>query len=103
MNGPSTYLYRFLRTSWGIHITITADVLSHSDGGGLVAADISAAVAGRPVVVVIGSVVFNEMDYQLDGLTAAVMGWAAERFGLDRPLPAVSYDRSVNRYIFDWG
>ena len=43
------------------------------------------------MVVVISSVVFNEMDHQVDGLTAAVMGWAAERFGLDRLL------------FFDWG
>jgi hypothetical protein len=72
-------------------------------GLGLVSAEISAAVDVQQVDVVIRSARFAETDYQVDGLTAAVMGWATERFGLSGRLPTAVFDRSENRYIYDWG
>ncbi len=70
-------------------------------GLGLVSGEISVAVDGQQVGVVIRSVRFAETDYQVDGLAAAVMGWAAEHFGLSGRLPTAVFDRSENRYIYD--
>jgi hypothetical protein len=54
------------------------------------------------VDVVIRSVRFAETDYQVEGLTVAVMGWAAERFGRSGRLPPAVFDRTRNRCLYDW-
>jgi hypothetical protein len=42
------------------------------------------------------------LDYQDEGLAAAVLGWAVGEFGLTpREIP-VSYHSSEQRYVFDF-
>ena len=68
-------------------------------GLGLVASEIVAA-AEPPVTVEVRDVEHNELDYQDEGLAAAVLGWAIGEFGLKpRDIP-VSYHRAERRYVF---
>lgn len=130
----STYLYRVLKTSWGVHITLRAEVRGGAPqrdakkvvdglfvldatklfelspeqmsmlgkGLELVAPEVIAAVPEPPVTVEVQAVEHNFIDYQDEGLAAAVLGWAIGEFGLPpREIP-VSYDRSVRRYVFDF-
>ncbi|MEV4638110.1 hypothetical protein AB0J80_12245 [Actinoplanes sp. NPDC049548] len=125
----TAYDYRLLKAPWGIRITFVAEVEPFSDrrtaipvghgvrvahdldeeqsaavaaGLALVAKEISAATAGSPVDIVVHSVHYAETDFQIEGLTAAAVGWATERFALPPRRPAVHFDRTTNRYVFDW-
>ncbi|PRY28070.1 hypothetical protein [Pseudosporangium ferrugineum] len=121
----TTYRYRLLLGSWGISIDFVAEarpaehgvqvtwdfdgpaldeeqMAAISAGIALRSAEILAATGGRPVDVVVRSVRYPETDYQVEGLTAAAAGWAVEHFCLPPGPPAVSFDRSRNRYVFEW-
>ena len=71
-------------------------------GLGLVATEIVGAVPQPPVTVVVLEVEHNQIDYQDEGVAAAVLGWAIREYGLaPREIP-VSYHSSVRRYVFDF-
>jgi hypothetical protein len=68
----------------------------------LVAPQVVAAVPEPPVTVEVRQVEHNELDYQDEGLAAAVLGWAIGEFGLaPREIP-VTYHSSERRYVFDF-
>ena len=68
----------------------------------LVAPEIIAAASESPVTIEVHEVEHNELDYQDEGLAAAVLGWAVGEFGLTpREIP-VSYHSSEQRYVFDF-
>ncbi|MEV4705761.1 hypothetical protein [Actinoplanes sp. NPDC049316] len=123
----TTFDYKVLHASWGIQIAFTAEARPSSQSGvrvvqdvdgaplddemmsavvsgiALVAEEISAAVSGHPVDIVVRSVRYAETDFQVEGLTAAAVGWAVERFGLPSRPVAVRFDRERNRYVFGGG
>jgi len=130
----TTYVYRLLKSSWGIRIVITGAVsigdrdlkpagreqsinLSFGDtasslpeshlgeirrGFNVVANNNVVHVENRPVSVVIEEVLFNETDFQADGLAVAVFRWVEEAFGLSPRRILETFDRDANRYCFDW-
>lgn len=130
----STYTYRFLRTSWGVRVVLTAEarggtpdpgavavvddlyVLDATEsrelapeqlamlvrGLGLVASEVLAGAPERPVTVVVQVVEHNFIDYQDEGMAAAILGWAIAEFGLPPREIAVTFDKSAGRYAFDF-
>ena len=54
----------------------------------------------KDVVIEIGKVVYRPTDYQPEGMSAAIIGWAAEEFGFDPPEIQITFDRRANRYEF---
>jgi hypothetical protein len=55
-----------------------------------------------PLLVRVTELSYNECDYQPEGLTCAIAGWAAEAFGFALPEITVRFDRQQNRYEFDF-
>ena len=53
-------------------------------------------------LIVVQSVQITLTDFQEEGLTAAIIEWAAKAFGFEQPVINVQYDRDGNRYIFDF-
>ena len=45
---------------------------------------------------------FGFCDFQNEGLTAAIIEWAAEIFGFELPPIKVEFDKNKNRYIYDF-
>ena len=71
-------------------------------GLGLVASEVLAVAPQRPVTVVVRVVEHNFVDYQDEGMAAAVLGWAIAEVGLaPREIP-VAFDESAGRYAFDF-
>jgi hypothetical protein len=71
-------------------------------GLGLVASEVLAGAPERPVTVVVRVVEHNFIDYQDEGMAAAILGWAIAEFGLaPREIP-VTFDESAGRYAFDF-
>jgi hypothetical protein len=77
-----------------------ADIEMLSSGLRSVAAGIAHVTAQKPVVVVLNDVQFVESDYQIEGLAAAIIGWATVQFGLDERDIEVTFNRETNRYDF---
>ncbi|MEU4385347.1 hypothetical protein [Promicromonospora sp. NPDC023805] len=67
-----------------------------------VADDIVARVGNSPVLVNIENVLFNEVDFQVDGLAVAMCRWAEKAFELSPTRILETFDRAANRYCFDW-
>jgi hypothetical protein len=59
--------------------------------------------AGNEVRVIVEDVKFVDTDFQVEGLSVAMVRWAEKAFNLDTWPVEVSFDRSANRYDFDWG
>jgi hypothetical protein len=78
------------------------EVRALAKGLGLVAGEVSAATGGGQIDVVLQEVSYPETDYQVEGLTAAMAGWAVERFGLAPRGFTATFDRAANRYVYDW-
>jgi hypothetical protein len=129
-----TYVYRLLKSSWGVRVAITgtsedlppgpdgvtscglvstgfsggaaklADELREEIVAGLsmIRREISESRGGAAVSVTIQEVKFNEADFQVDGLRAAAIRWAEMYFGLPEHLIGEDFDKSSNRYIFDF-
>lgn len=129
------YTYSILKSSWGVRVTVAADVLL-SEGGddgampvgpglwladatpgtaisgaememlarGLkaIARDISSKSSGSALIIAVTSIRYNDCDFQLEGLAAAMIGWATEEFGLSPQDIPVTFDRSRNRYVFEF-
>jgi hypothetical protein len=129
----STYVYRVLKSTWGIRVSVTASsaVVSLVDGLSLgaqegvavsfsesaaelsdtlkgeireglalVESDILAACCGKSVSIAVEKVAFNETDFQVEGLSVAMIRWAEQEFGLPAHEVEVSFDRYINRYSF---
>ncbi len=62
--------------------------------------DISLAVQGAARMIAIRDLRYNECDFQIEGLAAAMYGWAAAEFDLEVREVAVSFNRGENRYVF---
>jgi hypothetical protein len=55
-----------------------------------------------PLIVQVLKIEADFVDYQDEGLAAAMIGWAAQEFGFDPPAIPVEYDKSLRKYIFDF-
>jgi hypothetical protein len=53
-----------------------------------------------PVIIHVMNVEFGLCDYQPEGLTGAIAGWAAKEFGFPELEIPVDFDCLKNRYIF---
>lgn len=54
------------------------------------------------ILIIIQSMWFNYCDFQEEGLTAAIMEWAAQAFGFECPEIPVEYDKENRRYVYDF-
>jgi hypothetical protein len=131
----STYTYRLLKSSWGILVSITAEVrtgqgerigavplgddvflvdgtstksLSQSAMEMLIIGlkPLAAEIAHTkekdlPVQIIVTEIRYNDSDFQIEGLAAAISGWAIAEFGLTQRDITVSFDREGNRYLFE--
>ncbi|MFJ9338136.1 hypothetical protein ACIRP0_02450 [Streptomyces sp. NPDC101733] len=57
---------------------------------------------GGHTLVTVHRVVFPECDYQPEGLTAALLQWLEDAFGLPPHPVEATFDRTTNRYRYDW-
>jgi hypothetical protein len=64
--------------------------------------EIGQAVSYEPLVIVIRDLRYVESDFQEEGLTAAIFGWAIAEFGLNPREIDVSFNKDANRYNFAW-
>lgn len=53
-------------------------------------------------LIIINSIWFNPCDFQEEGLTAAIIGWASKAFGFEQPIINVSFQKEKNRYHFEF-
>ena len=65
-------------------------------------ADIRSKLLNGLVTIAIQSVRYNDCDFQEEGLTAAMIGWATSEFGLSQKEIPVAFDSDENRYTFDF-
>ncbi|MFF9362383.1 hypothetical protein [Streptomyces griseoluteus] len=130
----STYVYRLIKSSWGIRIAITARVeqraavegvrisprgqlwlefpnvslLTESEkeevakGLRYVSREIAEKVGSQVLTVVIESIAYVESDFQLEGLSVAMLRWAEVEFGLQVHEIVETFSRESNRYILEW-
>ncbi len=56
----------------------------------------------EPIVIVIERVEYPLCDYQAEGLVPAVMGWVSREFDLSIPEFTVTYDKGINKYLFEF-
>jgi hypothetical protein len=131
----STYTYRVLKSSWGILISLEAEVRMDEKGGahavplgdGIIlldatpgdglaepamemlarglrplTAEIRSKLLNGPATIAIQGIRYNDCDFQEEGLTVAMIGWATSEFGLSQKEIPVAFDRDENRYIFDF-
>lgn len=68
-------------------------------GLALMAPAIQRARPDAHVLIELGAVTFVPTDYQPEGLAVAIIGWAAEEFGIDQVSWDLRYDKTINRYI----
>lgn len=52
-------------------------------------------------LITIHSLQFSICDFQEEGLTVAMVEWAAKAFGFNCPRIKVEFDKPSNRYVFD--
>ena len=73
-------------------------------GARLIGRAVEAALKEKPgVVLVIDTVEHPVLDYQEEGIAAAVAGLIARKFSLPEPNIRVEFDKSRNRYVFHFG
>jgi hypothetical protein len=70
------------------------------DGLRHVAADIEQAVPDAMVVVEVQGLDYSPADCPAEAFTAAMIGWAADEYGLGEPAYTVDFDEAANRYVF---
>lgn len=68
----------------------------------LVQDQIRANCAYKEVLILIDSIKFLLCDFQAEGLTPTMMGWAAKAFGFECPEIEVGFDKANRRYVFDF-
>lgn len=76
------------------------DWLRH--GMSLAAPALASLAPGSHTLVTVHRVLFPEADFQPEGLAAALLLWAEEEFGLPPHPVGVTFDRTVNRYLYEW-
>lgn len=54
------------------------------------------------VVIIINQVIFAEMDFQKEGLEAAIIEWASHAFNFTVPQITVTYDKEIRKYYFTY-
>jgi hypothetical protein len=54
------------------------------------------------VVVELSALDYNPVDYQAEGVEAAIIAWAGEAAGFDPPVTDVRFDPVENRYVFTY-
>lgn len=57
-------------------------------------------VGKQPIIIRVVDLIFNEIDYQYEGLTAAIIGWISQELGIEFQEPKVDFDKETHRYIF---
>ena len=57
---------------------------------------------GNKTWIEIGSLQFSICDFQEDALPIAMMYWAAKSFGFEMPDVEVTFDKTENRYLFEF-
>lgn len=128
----STYVYKVLKSSWGIWISVTA-VVRRGDAGGPSGNErtpelkFSGRAAEMPleyqdqlregwvvvsseisreveddIFVIVEDVAFVDTDFQAEGLAVAMCRWAENAFGLETHEVDVTFDSEENRYVFVW-
>jgi hypothetical protein len=70
------------------------------DGLRQVAADIEQAVPDAMVVVEVQGLDYSPADCPAEAFTAAMIGWAADEYGLGEPAYTVGFDEAANSYVF---
>jgi hypothetical protein len=130
----SQYIYRCYKTSWGIYIGMTAELISYTNFKGetaeavrdiylsterapvsdvelgylklairLVEKQLRQKLADRlPVVIHILAFDIAHNDYDVEGMTYVMLGWLAQETDVSFPLPDPKFDKTANRYIFDF-
>ncbi|PKV89891.1 hypothetical protein [Streptomyces sp. TLI_146] len=89
----------FEETASGLDEAVKAGL---RDGLAAVASEVSDSVAGTPATVIIHRMSYVESDFQEEGVPVAMCRWAEEEFGLPPRRIDASFDRTANRYSFDW-
>jgi len=56
----------------------------------------------EPIVIRLHDVWFNPCDYQPEGFTCAMAGWAAQEFGFVAPVVPITFDQLKKRYVFEF-
>jgi hypothetical protein len=88
------------RVALDVHaVRLGAEDLEYlSYGLALMAPAIQRAHADGIVLVEVCEVTFTPTDYQPEGLTAAIIGWSAEEFGVDQAPWELRFEQQANRY-----
>ena len=68
----------------------------------LVGNALNVALDGQYALISFDAVDFSLTDFQLEGLTAAMVMWLADEFDIQRPGLHVHFDRQQYRYVFEW-
>ncbi|WP_437678425.1 hypothetical protein [Sorangium sp. So ce131] len=63
---------------------------------------LSSSAFTAPSLIRVASARFVPTDYQPEGLSCAMAGWAAKRFGFPMPEIDVRFARQENRYVFNF-
>ncbi len=79
-----------------------ADAAQLAFGLALASSRIERHLAAGHVVVDVRQVDYTPTDYQVEGMAAAMLGWAQEEFDLEPQGVGVDFDRERNRYVFHW-
>jgi hypothetical protein len=106
--------YSVIATGWGIFVGLEAELGNNQADKVIVARkcglspeEYSYLVKGLDLVdpslqVLVTNIEFNECDFQPEGLAMAMATWASEVTGKPMAEIPVFFDRTINRYVFDW-
>ncbi len=56
----------------------------------------------KNTLIIINRLEFSLCDFQKDGMIAGMMEWAARAFGFECPKIDVTYQKDINRYIYEF-
>ena len=119
--GGSTHVFKTISASWGIMVALTARKTVSLDGQKTLCLDPSVQLNENErsclmlgweyiksripdgTAICIEEINFSSCDYQHEGLTCALVGWAAKEFKFQEPEMPVSYNKVANHYTFDFG
>ncbi|MGC7097260.1 hypothetical protein ACPZ19_21510 [Amycolatopsis lurida] len=106
MPGFHAHTYKFLATSWGVHITIAGSAgtlpASPPSHQALLRDGLNRARLRRPILVNISEVRFVDTDFQEEGLPVAMCRWLERVFDLPPRKIVESFDKTANQYHFTW-
>ncbi len=126
-----TFRYSLIRAAWGIQVEITGQLvpglvgdtpaqagenlwLSCSSkfttvaefdalvvGAMRMAPEVQPRLGNQLSTVVVSNIEYIETDFQVEGLSMAIIGWLIEEFDLEPPKIDISFNRELNQYVFD--